>query len=135
MAGDLDTLLDGFQTVLSTISGLHAENGWPDNINSPCAIPRLVARRAETLDHQTTHAWTFDVLVLVQIGTLRAMQERLKPYVSATGASSIERVLLADGDLNGAADCINSVTLTTYDTVNANGVEFGAAIFRVEVLA
>lgn len=135
MAADLDALLDGFQTVLGTITGLRAENGWPDQINPPCAIPRLVSRQAETVDHETTHRWTFDVLVLVQIGTLRAMQERLKPFVSATGSKSIERVLLADGDLNNAADCITSVSLTTYDTVTANGVEFGAAIFRVECLA
>lgn len=135
MAADLDALLDGFAAVLGTISGLRAESGWPDQVNPPCAIPKLVGRRAETIDHATTHRWLFDLIVLVQIGTLRAMQERLKPFVSATGASSIERVLLADGDLNNAADAVLSVTLTDYDSMQVNGVEYGGAVFRVEVLA
>lgn len=137
MAADLQTLLDGFATVLDAIDGanvgLRGHAQWPDSVIVPCAIPELVdyaeldLAGSDLLCH-------FDVFVLTQLGSMKYGQANLIPYASAAGAQSVRAALLTDGNLNGAADCINSVRLRHFGTITVSEIVYTGCIFRVEVV-
>lgn len=129
-------IASGFRTVLNDLGGsLRAYDGWPDTVNTPCAIPRLVEMRAETIDRGTKR-WTYELLILTSLAAgLQAAQRGLAPYLDDSGTWSIEQALLGDATLNGAAQDILSIDLMTYDSIRVNDIDYLGAVYRVEVLA
>lgn len=135
MALDLGSVMDGLGVRLETISGLRVFDYTPDSASPPFAVvslPDEVAydfTKAGGLDQATV-----PVHVLVSRVTDRGARDRLVPYVSSTGASSVKAAIEGDVSLGGASDTVR-VETARISVMSVGGVEWLAATFNVDVVA
>ena len=101
----IGALRDALQVRLATISGLHAHDVWPSPLITPSAIvmPAGVGLDGVFSGEQFDG---FDIVVAVQAANLRIAQDAMDPYISRSGASSVQAALEGDKTLGGAAQFV-----------------------------
>ena len=128
----IGAIRDGLQTRLATISGLHAHDIWPEPVITPAAVvlPSNVGVDGVFSGEQFD---TYDVVVIVQASTMRIAQDALDPYISRSGASSVQAALEGDGTLAGAAQFLIFDGWTDYGKAEIDGLDYLQAKGQVRV--
>lgn len=129
---DLTTLRTSLAAVWASIPGLrvHPKGLWPDSINPPALLLKPSRRRPQVLD-RSTQAYEFDLILAAQLATMAAAQTVIDPYVSDSGAQSIEATLFASALGSSVLAC----DLEQYGGIKVNGIDYLGAQWRLEVLA
>ena len=128
----LATLRDELKVRLATISGLHAHDIWPEPVVTPAAIvlPETVGVDATFSGEQFD---TFGIVVIVQASNMRIAQDALDPYISRSGAPSIQAALEGDKALAGAAQFLIFDGWTEYGKAEIDGTDYLQAKGSVRV--
>lgn len=119
----LGQVRDGLQTRLATISGLRTHATWPDTVNPPAALVRPLG---STFDQRYGNGTVihFEIVLVLQLGTLRTAQDALDAYLDPSGASSIVAAIEGDRTLGGYAD-----TLAVLGWHDYGGLEIGTVAY------
>jgi hypothetical protein len=134
MAG-VSAIRDGLKTRLATIVGLNAYDTVPGTLTVPAAIvepdePVIVFD--STMGRGSDDLY-FTVLVLVQIGTVRAAQDALDAYLAGSGTGSVKAAVEGDMSLGGVVSFARVARADGYATYKFNGVDYAGVRFRIEV--
>lgn len=133
----VNSIADGLEARLATITGLQVSSEWKDQPNPPAAI----VLEDSPFDQQTTFGGrfnlTFRVLVLVNLGAGIAKAARtLRPYLDTTGTSSIRAAIDGDTTLSGIAEDID-LSQAQWQQVgfqtlggDVNAVQYWGAVLR-----
>jgi len=103
----LQTVADGLEARLATVSGLRVFDHVPDVFNTPCVfvLPSDIAYWGSFAGGNVEQSWT--ATVVVGRTSDRASQRSLNAYMGYDGATSIRAAIEADRTLGGACDtCI-----------------------------
>ncbi len=131
--GQLASIRDGIMARLSTISGLHAHDTWPDQVRVPAAIVMPQSLSTKTAIGGS-RVYTFEILLLaapVSAGLSRA-QDRMDAYLDPTGATSVTAALEADKTLGGIVTTLD-VSWHDYGFHDVGTVEYLGVTFTVTV--
>ena len=119
----LSQVRDGLKTRLATISGLRAHDTWPDTVNPPAALVRPTSGGfGESYGNGTR--FDFEIVLVLQLGTLRQAQDALDAYLDSSGSSSIVAAIEGDRTLDGYAD-----TLAVTGWRDYGGLEIGTVTY------
>jgi len=124
----------GLETRLATITGLRAENVWPDTIKTPAAIVRPVRGTVHTTFARRSSIF-FEILIVVQESTLARAQDKIDGYLAITGANSVLAAIEGDETLGGAAEDCNVTGWRDYGPMTIGDVQYFGVVFDVEVYA
>jgi len=135
-------LRDGIKVNLATLTApngkdFHVHDTWPSGqVVPPAALVRPVSRRWMTLD-ASTKVHSFEVVVLVQLGSLGPAQDELDAFMSDTGTASTEAAILSDPTLQVATASIMEVTTRDYGVIEVpdGGVPYLGYIHDVQIMA
>ena len=134
--GTLAAIRDELAEQLNTISGMHASATWPDIINLPAALVKVVSQNYdETFGGKTGYSFEIIFLAAVMDAGYSRGQDALDAYLEATGASSIKAAIETDKTLDTEADYAVVRGWRDYGGVEVNGQEFWGCVFDVEVAA
>ena len=140
MSLDVSAVMSGFQTRLDTITGLRVSDGWPDQLNVPCAFPVLgsVGQGGVAIEDRTFDGGfvvNVDVIVLVsQTAGLGRAQRALHDYADDTGGTSIRAAVLGDTTLGGEVSDIIPGPVSGYREYAHIGNEYLGMAFSYRVL-
>lgn len=132
----LNTIMDGFQTRLATISGLTAYSEWPDQPQFPFAAALLGTTEETTFDGGEDWLVRLTVVVSAAKGRQRAMRD-LAGYVDTSGSGSLVAAIEGDVTLGGAVASLIPLgwsdygSLYSFQDINAAGV---GAVYTWKVL-
>lgn len=134
---DIETIIDGVESILTGISGLRVRDYVPDDVQPPMAFiqpPREIDYdRAFSRGH---HEFELDIVVLISRVADRSGQKALLAYTATTGASSIPAAFWADKTLNGAVGEDQS-HLHTYRSLGVEEVQmigWYGGVFTLKVI-
>lgn len=128
----LGQVRDELKVRLATISGLRAHDVWPDTVNVPAALVRpLTGTFAESYGNGTK--FTFEIVLVLQLGTLRSAQDALDAYLDPSGSSSIVAAIEGDRTLGGKADTLAVTGWRDYGGMEIGTVTYLGVKFDVDV--
>lgn len=132
MAGlDLNAAMDDLGTALATISGLRVFDYPPENLAPPTAIvafPEAVVY--DLVMGRGADRATFKVHVIVGDVDKKSSRDRIAPYVTGDGSSSVKAALQAYA---GRWDTLR-VDRADIGRIVLNGITYLAATFDVDVI-
>jgi hypothetical protein len=128
---DLDAVATEIATQLDTIDGLRVYGYPPDSISPPAGVLSLPT----DIDFDKTYGrgmdrLTWPLLVIVGKVTDRTVPERLYPYCSGSGESSVKAVL--EAGTYTALDMLR-VTRAEPDVVNWHGTDYVGVVFELDI--
>lgn len=126
----------GLKTRIETISGMggRAHATWPTQINPPAAIIAPQDGDYHTSMGSPGHQeMRFEVLLLVQKGTLKGAQDRLDEYVDPSGSRSLKAAIEGDTTLGGVASAAIVTRWRDYGDLDVGGMPYGGVVFEVTV--
>ncbi len=99
---------DGIKTRLATVTGLRAHDTWPDQVNIPAAIPRLLAGPEQMSMGAGVFRLQFEIILFAAglAGGLSRAQDAVDVYLK-TVSGGIKTALEADKTLSGNAQTIS----------------------------
>lgn len=124
---------DGLKVRLATITGLRTHDVWPDQVNPPAAVVNPVSGNYEQTFSDTQANYVFEIIVVVQAGTLRSAQDALDAYLG-TGSGGICAAMLGDVTLAGIVDTLFVRGFRDYGQIEINGAPYLGAVVDVEVV-
>lgn len=129
---NIASVMDELATELDTITELRVFAYPPDKVDPPTAIVGF----PESVTYDTTmgrgvDSIEFPVYVMVGRWPDRTSRDKLAPYMSGSGASSIKAVLLAGKPWTAMSSV--RVASAEVDIVTVAGMDYLTAIFTVNV--
>lgn len=132
---DLENVAAELTTQLDTIEGLRPYGYPPDSISVPSGGGVAVLSLPTDIDFDKTYGRgmdriTWPLLVIVGKVTDRTVPERLYPYLSGSGASSIKAVLEA-----GSYTSLHTLRVgrAEPDVITWQGTEYVGAVFELDI--
>lgn len=134
---DIAALRAALATAVGTISGLKAEQYWPDVMHFPVAIPMPASEDYLITFDDATDIEMFLVVLAgpAQAGGHVTAQKKLDGYLAMSGPSSIRAALEADPTLGGTVDNLAVAGWDQYHARwDANSVPAWGARCRVKLM-
>lgn len=132
-----DEILAGFATVITArIPNFRVHPEPTDEANPPCVLIKPTGRRAVVLD-RSTQILSFDLVVCVPPGRLRAVRSQLYAYLDDTGDRSLEAALLDEPTLGGTVSDILDIQIDPdqfLGSVEIGGLSCPSGVLNVEVM-
>lgn len=103
---DLDSVIDGLNEALRSISGLHVYDNWPEEITPPAAAVQVEGGDYDTSMDDDSYDLQFVVHVWTSRTSNRAGLAKLWTYLRRTGDSSVKQALEADQTLGDVTEFV-----------------------------
>jgi hypothetical protein len=120
---------------MSSVPNLRVRATLPALLTPPMAVVAPQQIEYDLNAARGVNRFTFTVTVFVVKADDRAAQQRVDPFVSPAGPSSVKAALEADRTLGGVVDTLRVTNVSNYSSSDANDVLYLAVDFDVEVYA
>lgn len=128
----LTDVMDELATQLDTITGLRTHAFPPDGATAPpVAFPGYPEFDFDGTYVRGMDQWTMPVYVVVGMPNDRAARERIGPFISGSGSSSIKQVL--EAGTYAAFDSLR-VMSGVVEVIDIAGTSYLAGVFQVDVV-